>query len=96
MLVEIFLIFRIVSGSWVVYMAPVKSRTSVSARWTWSNLSQPVTMLPARKAGKAFSVQRQFVRKAALPARVPAPGLVSVAAGKNVQIAHNPRKMSNF
>ena len=88
-LVEIFLIFRIVSGSWVVYMAPVKSRTSVFARWTWSNLSQPVTMLPVRKAGKAFSVQRQFVQKVAFPARAPAPGLVSVAAGKSVQIAHN-------
>jgi len=61
---------RIVSGSWVVYMAPVKSRTSVSAR----------------KAGKAFSVQRQFVRKVALPARVPAPGLVSVAAGPDGQV----------
>ena len=96
MLVQIYLIFRIVSGSWVVYTAPVKSRTSVSARWTWSNLSQPVTMLPIRKAGKAFSVQRQFVRKVALPARAPAPGLVSVAAGKNVQITHKCRKCKNL
>ena len=62
---------------------------SLQGGWTWSNPSQPVTMLPARKAGKVFSVQRQFVPKVALPARAPAPGLVSVAAGKNVQMAHN-------